>query len=523
MPTHRDWKKIVTAIYWFRNDLRLCDQPSFKNACAQAAQLLPVFIHDVDQVAPTRWGFERMGAYRKHALRSALQALKVQLRQQQSDLLEYQGEPCQTLLELAKQVGADTIFCEDIAAPQEQQQVIRLRQAGLTVNTLWHSSLLAPHDLPFAIEQLPLVFTEFRVAVEKAKVVVRPPEAAPVNVPPLPDRLVHNRTTVNDRISPLPSEPFDSLDSLESFDSLGSLDSLGSRDSLDSLGSLGSFASTESLAKLDTRSSLTFSTAKDFAGTQGGLRHTQQYFERQLAHSYKSTRNQLSGLDYSTKFSVWLASGTLSARMLYQQLQAFEAKHGANDGSYWIWFELLWRDYFRFLHLRFGAQLYRRSGLRQRAAVEQRGQRDGKTHFNAGKSHVNAGKPQFTADIAQAGGAVITTPAQAEQFKRWCMGECGEPFVDAGMRELRHTGYLSNRLRQVVASYLIHNLKLDWRAGAAWFEAQLIDYDVYSNQGNWLYIAGLGTDPRGGRAMRIEKQALEHDRDETYRKQWGTL
>jgi len=67
------------------------------------------------------------------------------------------------------------------------------------------------------------------------------------------------------------------------------------------------------------------------------------------------------------------------------------------------------------------------------------------------------------------------------------------------------------------------NLKLDWRAGAAWFEAQLIDYDVYSNQGNWLYIAGLGTDPRGGRAMRTDKQAAEHDRDETYRKQWGTL
>ena len=517
----------MIAIYWFRNDLRLCDQPSFKNACAQATRLAPIFIHDSAYDAETRWGFERMGTHRKHALHSALQALKAQLRERQSDLLEYQGDPVDTLIALAKNFSVEAIFCEEIAAPEEQQQLVRLRKAGLTVKTLWHSSLLDPHDLPFAIEQLPWVFTEFRVAVEKAKALVRPPEAAPDNVPPLPDRLLHGRTTDNDQTSLLPSEPFDSLDSLKSFDSLVSLDSLGSRDSLDSLGSL---ASTESFAKLDARSSLTFSTAKDFAGTQGGLRHTQQYFERKLAHSYKATRNQLSGLDYSTKFSVWLASGALSARMLYQQLQAFEAKHGANDGSYWIWFELLWRDYFRFLHLRFGAQLYRRSGLRQRAAVEQRGQRDGKTHFNAskshfnaGKSHVNAGKPQDSAGIAQAGGAVITTPAHAEQFKRWCMGECGEPFIDAGMRELRHTGYLSNRLRQVVASYLIHHLKLDWRAGAAWFESQLIDYDVYSNQGNWLYIAGLGTDPRGGRAMRTDKQALEHDRDETYRKQWGTL
>ncbi len=470
----------MIAIYWFRNDLRLCDQPSFRQACEQATRLAPVFTHDIDQTAPTRWGFERRGPHRKYALRSALQALKVQLRQRQSDLLECQGDPCQTLIELAKHFGTDTIFCEEIAAPEEQQQVVRLRKAGLTVNTLWHSSLLASHDLPFTIEQLPSVFTEFRVAVEKTKVVVQAPEDAVTVVPPLPDGFIQSKSVALNQSTRADLHPLDSL------------------------------------AQPDARSSLVFSTAHDFAGTQGGLRHIQQYFERHLAHSYKATRNHLSGLDYSTKFSVWLASGALSARMLYQQLQAFEAKHGANDGSYWIWFELLWRDYFRFLHLRFGAQLYRRSGLHQRATIEQRGQRDGKTHFNAGK-------PQFTAGIEQAGGAAIKTPAQAELFERWCLGESGESFVDAGMRELRHTGYLSNRLRQVVASYLIHNLKLDWRAGAAWFESQLIDYDVYSNQGNWLYIAGLGTDPRGGRAMRTDKQANEHDHAGTYRKQWGTL
>jgi deoxyribodipyrimidine photo-lyase len=322
-------------------------------------------------------------------------------------------------------------------------------------------------------------------------------------VPPLPDVLVYNKTQ-DDLAFPL---PFEAPSSPGSPGSPGSFSSLGS---LGSFSSLGSLELTGPLAQPDARSSLTFSTAQDFAGTQGGLEHVQQYFERKLAHSYKATRNQLSGLDYSTKFSVWLASGALSARMLYKQLQDFEAEHGANDGSYWIWFELLWRDYFRFLHLRFGNQLYRRSGLRQPATSGQTGQRRIKPELNPG--------------VAQAaGGAVIATPAQAEQFQRWCHGECGEPFVDAGMRELRHTGYLSNRLRQVVASYLIYDLKLDWRAGAAWFEAQLIDYDVYSNQGNWLYIAGLGTDPRGGRAMRTDKQALEHDRDSTYRKQWGTL
>ena len=493
----------MNAIYWFRSDLRLEDQPSFKNACTQATRLAPVFIHDSAYDAPTRWGFERMGPHRKQALRSTLQALKSQLRDRQSDLLEYRGDPVDTLIELAKNFRVLAIFCEEIAAPEEQEQIHRLRKAGLTVNTLWHSSLLAISELPFAPAQMPLVFTEFRVAVENAKVVVQAPEAAVKVVPPLPEGLVHNRTVALNQST---------FTHLQSPDSAQSRDSL---QSLDSLQPLDSSMPSEPLAELDARSSLTFSSVHDFAGTQGGLRHAQQYFERKLAHSYKATRNQLSGLDYSTKFSVWLASGALSGRMLYQQLQAFEAAHGANDGSYWIWFELLWRDYFRFLHLRFGAQLYRRSGLRQGATQEQRGSRGGKPSLN--------GKPSFNEDLAQAGGAVITTPAQEQHFERWCLGECGEPFVDAGMRELRHTGYLSNRLRQVVASYLIYNLKLDWRAGAAWFEAQLIDYDVYSNQGNWLYIAGLGTDPRGGRAMRIEKQALEHDGAKTYRKQWGTL
>jgi deoxyribodipyrimidine photo-lyase len=88
------------------------------------------------------------------------------------------------------------------------------------------------------------------------------------------------------------------------------------------------------------------------------------------------------------------------------------------------------------------------------------------------------------------------------------------------MRELQNTGYLSNRMRQVVASYWIYDMKGDWQAGAAWFESQLIDYDVYSNQGNWLYIAGKGTDPRGGRPFNVKKQTQDHDPKGIYRQMW---
>ena len=141
----------------------------------------------------------------------------------------------------------------------------------------------------------------------------------------------------------------------------------------------------------------------------------------------------------------------------------------------------MWRDYFRFLHLKYGRRLYRATGLGRQPAP----------------GH---------------------DPAA---FQRWCRGETGEALVDAAMRELAATGFMSNRLRQLAASYLIHDLGGDWRAGAAWFEAQLIDYDVYSNQGNWLYIAGRGTDPRGGRRFDPAKQAREHDPDGSFRKMWS--
>jgi deoxyribodipyrimidine photo-lyase len=208
--------------------------------------------------------------------------------------------------------------------------------------------------------------------------------------------------------------------------------------------------------------------------------HLRQYFERRLVDSYKQTRNQLIGMDYSSKFSPWLSLGCISARTIAKGIADYEKTHGSNEGTYWLWFELLWRDYFRFLHFKYGRKLYVSSGLGSQ-----------KSHpFNQGK------------------------------FERWVTGNTGESFVDAGMRELRQSGFLSNRMRQIVASYWIYDMHGDWRAGAAWFESQLIDYDVYSNQGNWLYIAGKGTDPRGGRPFNVKKQAKDHDPDGTYQNMW---
>ncbi len=96
----------------------------------------------------------------------------------------------------------------------------------------------------------------------------------------------------------------------------------------------------------------------------------------------------------------------------------------------------------------------------------------------------------------------------------------GFPLVDANMRELTATGFMSNRGRQNVASFLTKNLGINWQMGAEWFESLLIDYDVCSNWGNWNYTAGVGNDARGFRYFNIKKQSKDYDPQGKYVKHW---
>ena len=82
----------------------------------------------------------------------------------------------------------------------------------------------------------------------------------------------------------------------------------------------------------------------------------------------------------------------------------------------------------------------------------------------------------------------------AEEFKRWCEGKTGYPIVDAGMRELAATGFMHNRVRMIVASFLTKHLLIDWRWGEAWFARKLLDFDLAANNGGWQWAAGSGCD-----------------------------
>ena len=106
-------------------------------------------------------------------------------------------------------------------------------------------------------------------------------------------------------------------------------------------------------------------------------------------------------------------------------------------------------------------------------------------------------------------------------FNIWAEGKTGIPFIDANMRELNTTGFMSNRGRQNVASFWSKEWLQDWRRGAAYFESMLIDYDVHSNYGNWIYNSGVGNDPRD-RKFNIKRQAEMYDANGKFQKTWLT-
>lgn len=437
----------MTTIYWFRDDYRLRDNPALLGALDSDEQVI-MMVTARPGTEATRWGFERTSALRKAYTGQAVSALARQIRNMGKELWQPESAGVEGLIEFARAANVSRVVTQEIPAPEETGQVQTLRDAGIIVDTVWQSTLIHPDDLPFSVRDLPLVFTGFRNKVEHAGPVVAHPL-------PFPDHLN----------SPDPA----------------------AMSQLPAIAYLAAEQSNRTLSKNPPESGgIEFHKPQWAASEAAGIDHLRRYFSSDLPGTYKETRNELHSVESSTKFSGWLSVGAISARLIWQFLKEHESRRGANPSTYWIGFELLWRDYFRFLMLRHGARLFHRCGLQAR-----------------GSSAANA------------------EPDGEQRFNQWLSGQTGQPLIDAGMRELRKTGYLSNRMRQIVASYLVHDLRCDWRAGAAWFEHCLIDFDVCSNQGNWSYIAGVGTDPRGGRRFNPIKQTEQYDPHGLYRQTWS--
>ena len=428
-----------TAVVWFRNDLRIHDhEPLISALQSRPANLVCVYVLDPRHFGTTRlFHFPKTGPIRAKFLFESLADLRKKLQAMGNDLLILRGFPEIVVPELIEKMQPCELYYHQEATDEETQVEASLDKAltdqGVKAHSYWGSTLYHKSDLPFEVKNLPPVFTQFRLACENnAK--IRPPLASPTTVPPAPSGVDFGR-----------------LPELKEFD-------------------LPEPSS-------DPRSVLQFE-----GGETAAMERLNHYFwETDRLKSYKLTRNGLLGADYSSKFAPWLAIGCISPRQIAAEVALYEHDRVHNDSTYWLVFELIWRDYFRFFALQAGTSLFHLSGPRKI-----------KKNWNQDNTLLNA----------------------------WIEGRTGIPFIDANMRELLLTGFQSNRGRQNVASFLVKSLGVDWRAGAEWFESQLIDFDVCSNWGNWSYVAGVGNDPRQDRYFQVIKQARDYDPKGIYVKTW---
>ncbi|MEO1208924.1 MAG: DASH family cryptochrome [Cyanobacteria bacterium J06638_20] len=427
----------MKVLIWFRNDLRLHDHEPLQDALKAGAQVIPVYCFDPRHFGTTSFGFPKTGSFRAKFLLESVADLRRSLQRLGSNLVIRWGQPEDIVPALAKDLKVDAVsWHEEVTAEElavEAAVTHRLDALRIPVQTFWGATLYHPDDLPFPVAKLPAVFTKFRGKVERYSTVY---EAFPA-----PQKL-----------SSLPPDR-----------------DAGSLPTLDELGA--------AVVPQDKRAVLPFR-----GGETAGLNRLQHYiWDADCLRVYKETRNGMLGADYSSKFSAWLSLGCLSPRRIYQAAQAYERERVKNDSTYWLVFELLWRDYFRFICAKHGDRVFYPSGLR---------------------------------------GLNIDWRQDWVRFDAWRAGNTGYPLVDANMRELAATGFMSNRGRQNVASFLTKNLGIDWRMGAEWFESLLVDYDVCSNWGNWNYTAGVGNDARGFRYFNIPKQSKDYDPEGQYVKYW---
>ena len=425
-----------TIIVWFKTDLRLHDNETLVKAIAQSDLIVPVFCFDDSHFVESEYGFQKTGNFRAQFLLESLIDLDKNLRELGSGLLILKGNPEVEIPKLVSKYKASKVVAKREVSFEEQKIESKVQEALFKLKcefqTYSTSTLYHAEDLPFSIKDIPDVFTNFRKKTEK-DAVIRPSFDSPHQI---------KSPTINALVLP-------------------TLEELGLN-----------------FKPIDSRAAIDFKGGESHAMVR--LNH--YFFETKCISNYKETRNGLIGADYSCKFSAWLALGCISPRYIYRELQQYEEEFGANDSTYWLVFELLWRDYFRFMMKKHKSKFFKQSGIK------------------------NYKIQIFKNDI--------------QKLQNWIEGKTGVDFVDANMIELKLTGFMSNRGRQNVASYLCNDLKLDWRLGAAYFEQQLIDYDVCSNWGNWAYLAAVGNDPRDHRYFNIDKQASVYDGKRSFRNLW---
>ncbi|MCE4216650.1 cryptochrome/photolyase family protein [Aquirufa antheringensis] len=235
--------------------------------------------------------------------------------------------------------------------------------------------------------------------------------------------------------------------------------------------SLPNFPSSESTNYVSD--TFTLPSLADIGFQSSGLLFPQASVADELIRAYAQDRD-FPAKPGTSRLSVHLRFGTLSIRSLVRQA----------IGKSEVWLnELIWRDfYFNILH-----------------------------HF----PHISE-KHSFRKEYDR-----MNWRNNEEEFKAWCEGKTGYPIVDAGMRELNATGFMHNRVRMIVASFLVKHLLIDWRWGEAYFAEKLLDFDFAANNGGWQWASGSGCDAAPYfRVFNPTLQTQKFDQSLAYIKKW---
>ena len=425
-------KQKINSLVWFRNNLRVEDNSSLTNAINNSDKIIGFINLDPRNFAPTKYGFKKTEKYRVKFLLESITELKSQLDKLNISLIVTHDYLEKSVSKVVEQYEIKKVFLQTEWTRDELLEESYFPD-NIDLIKDFDQFLYSPNDVKTLYENIPRGFSNFRKKCEKYLSVD--------DILPIPKPLLfENKIPIDYPIPSLSDIGFNPFDAHE-----------------------------KSVFK--------------FKGGEisGKTRIDDYFFNTKNVSAYKLTRNGLIGENYSSKFSPWLANGSISVKYIYNQLKKYESEVDQNDSTYWLYFELIWRDFFKYVSMQHKEKFFSRDGI-------------------------YGDEKQWSTD--------------QEILSNWINGKTTEPFVNANMIELLETGFMSNRGRQNVANYLTKELKIDWRIGAEYFESMLIDYDVHSNYGNWLYNAGIGNDSMPFRKFNPKLQSERYDPDKLYEKIW---
>ncbi|KAE8009470.1 hypothetical protein FH972_005907 [Carpinus fangiana] len=320
------------AIVWFRNDLRVHDNECLNTANNEAMSVLPVYCFDPRDYGKSSSGFDKTGPYRASFLIESVSDLRKNLQAKGSDLVVRVGKPETVLAELAKAVGADAVYAHREVSHDEVKAEEKIEAAmkdeSVEIKYFWGSTLYHLDDLPFKLEDMPANYGGFREKVKSLDV----------------------RKTIEalDQIKGMPArgdvEPGD----------IPSLVDLGLNPSA-TMGQDGKPAANASMV----------------GGETEALQRLQKFAAECQAQPPKGTKDgsndSIYGANFSCKISPWLAMGCLSPRSMFDELKktatrTISASSNRDDGGSpdtgmnWLTFELMWRDFFRFITKKYSSK-----------------------------------------------------------------------------------------------------------------------------------------------------------------------